>query len=98
MSLPLFPKCLPKLTDRAWFDVDHPCDHEDEISQLEREHQDWVENILRTNDQPPIGKTSSEAAGDDEDEEEEDNDDDDDDDSETHDDEEEDEIEMEGAN
>lgn len=42
MSLPLFPKCLPKLTDRAWFDVDHPCDHEDEISQLEREHQDWV--------------------------------------------------------
>lgn len=99
MSLPLFPKCLPKLTDRSWFDVDHPCDHEDEVAQLEKEHQDWIESILKTNsDLPPIGKNSAENVGDDEDEEEEDNDDDDDDDSETHDDEEEDEIEMEAGN
>lgn len=41
-SIPLFPKCLPKLTDRAWFDVDHPCVHEDEVAQLEKEYQDWV--------------------------------------------------------
>lgn len=42
MSLPLFPKCLPKMTDRAWFDVDHPCAHEDEVTQLEKEHLEWV--------------------------------------------------------
>lgn len=26
----------------SWFDVDQPCDDEDEVSQLERDHQNWV--------------------------------------------------------
>lgn len=99
MSLPLFPKCLPKMTDKAWFDVDQPCDYEDEVSSLERFHQFWVDEVTRTNiDLTPIGKTSAEIAGDEEEEEEDDNDDDDDDDSESHDDEEEDEIEMDAGN
>lgn len=29
----------------SWFDVDQPCDDEDEVSQLETEHQHWV-NII----------------------------------------------------
>lgn len=29
----------------SWFDVDQPCDDEDEVSQMEREHQNWVRNI-----------------------------------------------------
>ncbi|XP_060526793.1 anaphase-promoting complex subunit 15B-like [Cylas formicarius] len=94
MSIPLFPKCLPRFTDPNWFDVDQPCADEDEISQLEKEHQDWIEAITLTNsDSIPIGKTNSEAIEDDEDEDDED-DNDDDDDSDSHDDDEEEEIEI----
>lgn len=42
MSLPLFPNLKPRLMHSSWFDVDQPCDDEDEVSQLEREHQNWV--------------------------------------------------------
>ncbi|ENN77982.1 anaphase-promoting complex subunit 15 [Dendroctonus ponderosae] len=99
MNIPLFPKRTPKLTDGAWFNADPPCDPEEEVTQLEKEHQEWIESITKTHcDLTPIGKTSSDYVGDDDEEEEDDNDDDDDDDSESHDDEEEDEIEMEAAN
>lgn len=42
MNIPLFPKRNPKLTDGAWFNVDPPCAHEEEVTQLEKEHQEWV--------------------------------------------------------
>ena len=43
MSGPLlFPNLLPRVVDRLWFNVDKPCDDENELSKLEEEHQDWV--------------------------------------------------------
>ena len=43
MSGPLlFPSLLPRIVDRLWFNVDKPCDDENELSKLEDEQQDWV--------------------------------------------------------
>lgn len=43
MSLPpLFPKLTPKLIDSPWFNVDQPCDDEEEVTELEAQHQAWV--------------------------------------------------------
>lgn len=42
MNVPLFPNLKPRLMHSSWFDVDQPCDDEEEVSQLEREHQNWV--------------------------------------------------------
>ncbi|XP_056631761.1 anaphase-promoting complex subunit 15-like [Diorhabda carinulata] len=93
-SIPLFPNLKPRLIHASWFDVDQPCDDEDEVSQLERDHQNWLQMIRQKNDDlTPIGKTASETMEEDEEEDDED-DNDDDDESETHDEEEEDEIEM----
>ena len=39
---PLFPRLKPKSIDPSWFDVDQPCDDEEEVSQLEAQHQAWV--------------------------------------------------------
>ncbi|XP_044259004.1 anaphase-promoting complex subunit 15 [Tribolium madens] len=94
MSIPLFPKLKPKLIDPLWFDVDQPCDDEEEVSQLEAQHQAWLQSISqRDSDLAPIGKAVCENLDEDDDEEDED-DNDDDDESESHDEEEEDEIEM----
>lgn len=46
MAFPLFPSLRPKLIDPAWFNVDQPCDDENEVSQLEQEHQTWVNLIF----------------------------------------------------
>lgn len=43
MSIPpLFPVLKPKLIDATWFNVDQPCDDDNEITLLEQEHQAWV--------------------------------------------------------
>lgn len=43
MSIPpLFPSLKPKLFDTMWFNVDQPCDDENEVAILEQEHQAWV--------------------------------------------------------
>lgn len=42
MSLPLFPNLIPRIVDSAWFNVDQPCDDENEVAELEHDHQAWV--------------------------------------------------------
>ncbi|XP_028130885.1 anaphase-promoting complex subunit 15B isoform X2 [Diabrotica virgifera virgifera] len=93
-NIPLFPNLKPRLMHASWFDVDQPCDDEEEVTQLEKDHEHWLMSIKHKNaDLTPIGKTASETIEEDEEEDDED-DNDDDDESETQDEEEEDEIEM----
>ena len=47
MPVPLFPSLTPKTTDSLWFSVDRPCDDENELLQLEQEHQTWVSLVCR---------------------------------------------------
>ena len=42
MSGNYFPSLLPKISDPVWFNVDKPCDDENELTKLEEEHQNWV--------------------------------------------------------
>lgn len=41
-----FPSLVPGAIDPLWFTVDRPCDDENELEQLEKEHDLWVRNIL----------------------------------------------------
>ncbi|KAL5012794.1 hypothetical protein ScPMuIL_011345 [Solemya velum] len=86
MSAPMFPTLLPGVVDPLWFSVDKPCDDENELSELEDEHQAWLESISKKDDNiVPIGKTSERYE--DEEDDEEDDEADDDDESDTNDDE-----------
>lgn len=42
IPIPLFPVLKPKLIDPTWFNVDQPCDDDNEITMMEQEHQNWV--------------------------------------------------------
>lgn len=46
MSLPLFPHLTPRIVESAWFNVDQPCDDENEVAELEHEHQAWVSKYI----------------------------------------------------
>ncbi|XP_021367098.1 anaphase-promoting complex subunit 15B-like [Mizuhopecten yessoensis] len=81
-----FPSLLPGAVDPLWFTVDRPCDDENELSELEEEHNLWLESIAKKDSNIiPIGKTAVESL-EDEEEDEEDDEGDDDDESDTNDD------------
>ncbi|CAL1283200.1 unnamed protein product [Larinioides sclopetarius] len=42
MTQPAFPSLTPRVCEQHWFSVDRPCDDELELTQMEREHQNWV--------------------------------------------------------
>lgn len=46
--LPFFPSLRPSITNSICFDVDVPCDDENELREMEREHVAWV-SVLNTN-------------------------------------------------
>jgi len=71
MSFAFFPNLAPRNVNPSWFNADKPVDEESELTQLEQEHQTWLNSIAtKNNDIIPIGKTSSEPVEEEEDEEE----------------------------
>jgi len=68
----LFPSLLPRVADPLWFNVDKPCDDEEELSKLEEEHLDWMTAIAtKDSDVVPIGKSTTETMDDEDDDEDE---------------------------
>jgi len=56
----MFPSLVPKLMDSLWFNVDRPCDDENELTQLEDEHQRWLQSVCeKHNSIVPLGKSSA---------------------------------------
>ncbi|KAI9558359.1 hypothetical protein GHT06_015112 [Daphnia sinensis] len=72
MAFSFFPNLVPRNASPSWFQADKPIDEENELTQLEQEHQMWLNSVATKNsDILPIGKTSSEPVEEDEDEEDE---------------------------
>lgn len=92
MTTPLFPSLEPPVVDPNWFSCDKAIDEDAELAQLEKEHQNWINEISqKDSDLVPTGQVE---AGFEEDEEEDDDPDDDDEESESNDDDDDEEIEV----
>jgi len=93
MTTPLFPSLQPPVVDPNWFSCDKPVDEDAELAQLEKEHQNWIQEIAQKDcDLVPTGQIDA-ATFEDEEEEDDDNDDDDEE-SESNDDDDDEEIEV----
>lgn len=46
MNVPAFPSLTPRVSEPHWFSVDRPCDDESDLTQMEKEHQQWVNNYF----------------------------------------------------
>ena len=68
--IPFFPSLKPPLVSSIWFGVDIPCDDENELRLMEKEHQQCTWEISQTSaDLQPIGKTIPSTGPDTDDEE-----------------------------
>lgn len=73
----MFPSLLPRISDPLWFNVDKPCDDENEISKLEEEQEAWLKAIAeKDKDVVPIGRNREHIDEEEEDEEDDGEDDD----------------------
>lgn len=67
--LPFFPSLKPSVVNSIWFDVDVPCDEENELRELEKEHHEFVWDITQqASDLQPIGRPQAVAGPDTDDE------------------------------
>ncbi|KAI5713110.1 anaphase-promoting complex subunit 15B [Diaphorina citri] len=75
MHLPLFPELKPKVVDPLWFKVSGSASDEAELTQMEQQHQAWLNGICQKDcDLTPIGKTAIETNEEEEEDEEEEDD------------------------
>lgn len=67
--IPFFPTLRPSIASNLWFDVDIPCDDDLDVTNLETEHQNWLNSISQIAfDLHPLGgKNQQELSNDSED-------------------------------
>lgn len=79
MVTPMFPSLMPKFVDSNWFSIDRPIDEDQLLTQMEKEHQQAINEIVqRDSDYIAPGNMEYNQEEEEEEEEEDDNNDDED--------------------